>query len=843
MNSNMPHRQCLGLALACALWTLFTPASAQMPMVASFEAPAEVGNWLISGDCELSSEHATQGASSLQIRWPQGRGLIAGGLPQDWSGWETLRVDFYNPGPPFRFTLRADDETGATASSWYHHVRTGAGTLEFYVRGLAEKIDVSRIKTAHIRIDPPLSRPVTVFFDNIRFARDESPVVYDPPAGDYKPIVQEGANLIENADFENGLQAWGTWGEWDGGVYEFGTGIGDNAHSGAASAAVICTKLGRGGIFSMPVRLPASGEYKLSFWVKGSLGGRIRYGFEAGDRHFIKEGTAETQWQPISLNLNLPEGAEGRVYLYSLAPGTVYFDEVRLVPPTQPAADAEPAKEPAATEDPNNRVPNPGFEMGLNRWETWGEWDGGEYEFSRGTAANAYEGESSAAVECVTQGRGGLFTQPIELDTDTYTLRFMAKSSAKSEIRWGAIYPGGQMLRDDPVGAEWQEFTLTVDDAKSGNWRVYLMSTGQGTVYFDEVRLVGTPKPTEEPDADADLGPAGEPVRFEMRGGHTYLNGEPFFALGMYRAKPEDLQGTAFNVVPGWDAMPTKSLLDECARAGLYALPDLTGLMRGHLPQRAPDVARPFMYHPAVLAWYLCDEPDHERWSVPPDEMRLASKLLRELDPGHLTCSVVMPWADSNLYRYADSVDILMTDIYPIGDERPANLESISRATGVMRRAVKDERPVWVVLQATEKGTPQEHVAATYLAVVAGADGIFYWEYEDGAKNPDVWHKVCALAHELSDLTAPLTSDASPYQATVASDAIRTVTKRAPDGDYLIAVNGMGESVDACKMAFALATDGPATVMFENRTVSVDNGAITDSFAPFERHVYKLPGH
>lgn len=835
---NVPDLVPLTMLLALGLLAAaLAPAVAETALLASFETDAELANWEIAGDAELSAEHATEGRRSLLIHWPQGRGLITKGFPADWSAWELLKVDCFNPGPPFSLTLRTDDEGGATISSWYHYVRTGASTLEFVVKGLAERINVAKIRMAHIRVDPVRGRPLRLYFDKFRFTRDEPPEVYQPPTAEEKPIPRCEGNLLAHGDFENGLQGWDSWGEWDGGLYEFATGAGDNAHSGAASAAVICNKLGRGGIFSNPITLPATDTYTLSFWVRGSLGGRIRYGLEAPELEDTRDGQVTTEWQQIADKLSRTEGDVGRVYLHSCAPGTVYFDEVRLVRGALEQEPEAPAKR-LAPQDPGNRIANPNFELGLHDWGSWGEWDDGLYEFATGDGANAYSGDYSAAIICNKKGRGGVMTKPMKLPPDQYTLRFLVKGSEPSTIRYGAIYPGGELFRDAAVETDWQTLALPITSEEEGKWRVYLMSTGEGVAYFDEVSLKGTREvvaAAEEPSA-----PERPSTQFEMRRGHTYVNGEAFFALGVYRAVPGDLQDTAFNCIPGWDQAEAATL-DACQQAGIYLLPDLTGVMRGHLPHRVTRVAQPLMDHPAVLAWYVCDEPDHERWNVPPDEMRLATKLLHDLDPQRLTCAVVMPWAESNLYRYADTVDILMTDIYPIGDKRPADLSAIWRGTGVMRRAVNDDKPVWAVVQATAKGTPEEHVAATYLAVVEGADGILYWEYEDGRRRPEVWEQICEVARELDSLRLVLTSDDAPEQASCRRPEVRTLRKATADGHYLIAVNGTGERAEGCKISLRGTGDGKAEVLFEDRSVPLANSSLSDDFEPFARHVYRLP--
>jgi len=652
-------------------------APAEVFPVTSFETQGDLQAWEIQGQSALSDEWASDGKQSLKLTFDQGKGLLLNrsALPGDWSQYELLKVDVYNTGPQFSVTLRTDDADGATISSWYHPVRSGASTLDFHVRGLAEKIDVSRIQMAHLRIDPPVERPLEWFVDNLRFTvgePTEEAKVEVPP--EVAPISERPGNLLANADFELGFQHWGSWGMWDGGQYEFGTASGENAHSGRYSAAVICNKLGRGGIFCAPITIPADGSYTYSFWVKASEPSAIRFGGSVGGDHF-----------------------------------------------------------------------------------------------------------------------------------------------------W-----------DEQVGAEWQRVERVLDFAAGDEGRMYLMSIGPGVVYFDEVTLAGKTPPTQQA-----TGAATGPAQVEVRGTTLYVNGKPFFPIGIYRASPEDLKGTSFNCIPGWDQADAATL-DACLEAGVYMMPDLTGLMRGHLAYQAPLAIAAVRNHPAVLCWYVCDEPDHEKWNVGADEVKLATRLLHEADPNHPTVSVVMQWAESNLYRFADSLDILATDIYPIRAEKPSDLSRIAYGTAVMRRAVGNSKPIWTVVQSTEQGTEAEHYAATYLALTEGADGILYWEFESGHKRPEVWQAILKITGELAELTPALCQEDAAEQPTASDARVHCILKSGPAGDYLIAVNESHEDAGSVALTLPQAGGGQVEVLFEGRRVPVTDAVIRDTFGGYARHVYRL---
>jgi hypothetical protein len=667
-----------------ALLLLYQCAShAAITLVSSFETPADLARWSVSdGTAELADQHASAGRMSLHVRLPQGRGILLnqGALPEDWSRYEFLKLDAYNPGAPFHMTLRTDDADGATISSWYHYLRTGRTTLEFPLAALAEKVDLKRIKMAHVRIDPPVEHAVDVYLDNLRFTLGEPREVYHPETRPSARPVPQRPNLVTNPDFELGLQDWGSWGSWDGGDYTFGTADDNNAHSGQYSAAVFCNRKGRGGIFTPPIAFPATGQYTLTFWTKGSEASEVMYGLEG-------DGISDY-----------------------------------------------------------HRV---------------------------------------------------------------------------------------------PVTADWRKVELQTQVEAGKRARVYLMSTGTGTVYLDEVTLVGDTMPLEAaPPADL------TPTRVECRGDVLLVDGKPFFAIGIYRASPAALAGTAFNCIPGWDSSD-QATLDACAAAGIYMMPDLTGLARGHLPQQAALCVRNLMSHPAVLAWYVCDEPDHAAWTVPPDELELARQVLRAADPNHPTCSVVMPWAESNLYGYADCVDILMADPYPISAKKPTDFSSVTRANDVMRRATQFAKPTWSVIQGTAEATPEEETAVVYLSITHGARGVLFWEYDDARKNPAVWTQIVRLADEMRRLTPALMSPDTAAPAKASSEAVSVLAKQAPDGVTVIAVNGS----DRPETGVRIAVPGLGTRRGERLlepaaglAIRARDSIISDDFAPYERHVYRFGG-
>ncbi|MBC7287324.1 MAG: beta-galactosidase, partial [Armatimonadetes bacterium] len=559
--------------LAAAVLVAFS-GMGEVTVIGDFEGGDGLKGWQISPEAraQIVADHATRGKTAVHLSFPDGAGFLRLNGPMDWSAWELLKIDVYNPGDPFTMTFRCDDTQGKTISSWYHLIRSGASTIDISIRGLAEGIDLAHIAWCHIRVDPARPRACEVYMDNWRLARGEETEVWKPTIPpEQTPVEDDPTNLIPNSDFELGLHGWGSWGLWDGGEYRFGSGSGADAYSGRHSAAIYCVQKGRGGVFTELFTVPKAASYTLRVMAKGQQPGEILIGYEGKTARKWESAQVTTQWQQFSLTIDVPEGCEGRVYLCSRSSGTVFFD-------------------------------------------------------------SAYFGAEG-------------------------------------------------VQRPSPVAL------------------------------------------------------SGRPPRVELKGDKVFINGKPFFCRGMYRARPAELKGTAFNFVPGWDWRGGYEDVPD----GIWVMPDLSGLARAHVLYQLPLAIAPLRTHPRVIGWYVCDEPDHEKWPVGPDEIKYATQVVHQEDPGRLTTVVVMPWAASNLYRFADSVDILATDSYPIRQQKPSPVLQVAQATDWAVRATRGKKPVWLVVQATAAATVGEEYAVTYLPIVHGADGILYWEYEDAKKDERIW--------------------------------------------------------------------------------------------------------
>ena len=152
----------------------------------------------------------------------------------------------------------------------------------------------------------------------------------------------EEVNFVQNGGFEQinrnsakNRSRWLWWNGWSwGGDYENFWAEAPNVHSGRYAAGVRCTgRTGRIGIMTpkLPI-LPGVTEYALTIWARGKGENQLFINFESGCR-----GTLRTkvpgEWTEIKLSgIPEPDAKDFGLYLYVTGEGTIYMDDVKLVP-------------------------------------------------------------------------------------------------------------------------------------------------------------------------------------------------------------------------------------------------------------------------------------------------------------------------------------------------------------------------------------------------------------------------------------------------------------------------------------------------------------------------------
>lgn len=355
------------------------------------------------------------------------------------------------------------------------------------------------------------------------------------------------------------------------------------------------------------------------------------------------------------------------------------------------------------------------------------------------------------------------------------------------------------------------------------------------------------------------------------KNGFMLVSGKQFFPVGIYTLQDKaekdhdailkEGREAGFNttVFYAYTLDKVKPLLDAAKRQGIKAFiyptaPPSISKGKTSRTQIVEDIqAR--MNHPALLGWYIVDEPEGiGKGSV--GAVRELYRITKQTDREH-PCSIVVmsPKAAAD---YRACTDIMWIDPYPVPSQ-PVTLVS-NRAAGAVK-AVEPDKPVWVVPQAFDwniwktgkvdkvhRPTPQEERCMTYLALVHGAKGIIFWAHTASRyyirDYPDHWAAVKKIAGELRDLSPALLTPTLANGVLVAPEGatIDTMVKRLNGETYVFAVNREPKESTASFALPRLAGSSGVEVLFERRAFRATGGSWQDQFKPLEVHVYKVKG-
>lgn len=357
-------------------------------------------------------------------------------------------------------------------------------------------------------------------------------------------------------------------------------------------------------------------------------------------------------------------------------------------------------------------------------------------------------------------------------------------------------------------------------------------------------------------------------VKTDRLTGGLVVNRLPFFPFGFYcyspvnPTLPEEEVVRGFNMMSPYQRITPETLherqayMDRCAELGMkvnYNLLSVSGgggvgsniekLSDTDKRNRLISEIKTFRDHPALLGWYISDEPNG--YKILPEKLEEIYRIVKENDPWHPVSIVFMaPFLASK--KYAGALDIVMADPYPIPDA-PASL--VGDIAGQLKAEFTGKNPVWMAQQAFGGGelwgrepTLQEIRSMTWQSIIKGATGIQYFVRQGlnyFPKSIAAWSECGRLAMEVAELTPWLLSDEESIPVESSSKNI-IVSSRLHDGQLLIiAVNKINEPSGA-GIRIKGAINGTARLPFENRTLTVRNGLITDQIAPFGSQAYLI---
>jgi len=357
-------------------------------------------------------------------------------------------------------------------------------------------------------------------------------------------------------------------------------------------------------------------------------------------------------------------------------------------------------------------------------------------------------------------------------------------------------------------------------------------------------------------------------VKTDRLTGGLIVNNRDYFPFGFYCYSPVQPTLPEEEVVKGFNMMSPyqkilpenlnerKAYMDRCAELGMkvhYNLlsvsggggvsSQIAGISEQEKKERLLNEIRQFMDHPALLAWYISDEPNG--FNIPPSTLEAIYRTIKDADPWH-PVSIVFMAPFSSAVKYADALDIVMADPYPIPSGSVTQVGDVARQ---LRTSFEGRKPVWIVPQAfggsewwQREPTIQEMRSMTYQSIVNGARGIQYFirhGLNSFPKSTAAWNECGRMAMEIAEMTPWLMSDEKPIPVSSSTGSV-LVSSALHEGKLMvIAVNKAG-SPQRVDINISGAVPGQARVIFENRSIRLNGNTITDWLSAFGSQVYLL---
>ncbi len=344
------------------------------------------------------------------------------------------------------------------------------------------------------------------------------------------------------------------------------------------------------------------------------------------------------------------------------------------------------------------------------------------------------------------------------------------------------------------------------------------------------------------------LPPKANEVKINKINGLLYVRGKRFYPFGFYCYSPVQKTLPAEEVTRGFNLFSPyqhnykktikerKAYMDRCAQLGMKVNYHLAALIGGggvgskqfkisdkEKEKLLENEIKTFKNHPALLAWYINDEPVGQGVSV--SYLEKMYKKVKELDPYHPVSIVFMTPSKAKLYKNA--MDIVMADPYPMPGGTVVEVEQVTK---LLKHDFYFDKPVWIVPQAfggnemwEREPTPDELYIMTYLAIANGATGIQYFirhGYNSFPKSTIAWSKASQAALENIEIIPFIEKNDSI--STEYNDSLTITKYYKKDSVLILILNKTNSPVEYLLPKKNLPSD-TAFVLFKNRNIMAKN--------------------
>ncbi len=258
------------------------------------------------------------------------------------------------------------------------------------------------------------------------------------------------------------------------------------------------------------------------------------------------------------------------------------------------------------------------------------------------------------------------------------------------ELRSAAVHAMGSQW--SPSTAAGEVLALEAGKLTPGPWQVAA-----------EVRVLAETRKLSHPLEVLPPGKAREVIIDDNS--RLLVDGRPFFPNGFYGAPDNDEQTrpiaeAGYNMILTYATDPTgcRKWLDMCQRLGLMGMVSVpTPFVAKFDEARLRAALQVVKDHPALLGYYLFDEPSPSQPNQRPEDLKRVYDIIAGEDPYHPVGVCICSASVEALYLAA--YDVVMIDVYPV-TPTPAPLTEVADRMDHAWAATGGRKPVWNIPQA-----------------------------------------------------------------------------------------------------------------------------------------------
>lgn len=349
------------------------------------------------------------------------------------------------------------------------------------------------------------------------------------------------------------------------------------------------------------------------------------------------------------------------------------------------------------------------------------------------------------------------------------------------------------------------------------------------------------------------------------------------------------------------DFFPVAVWLQNPARASRYIQAGFNtyiGLWRGPTEQqlrqlkqvgmkvicRQNKLALESVNRQVIIGWMHMDEPDNAQslgrgkgYGPPIEPQKIIDDYykIRDADPTRpilLNLGQAVAWDGwhgrgvrtnhpEDYPEYVKGCDIASFDIYPAVHSNPqvaGNLWYVARGVKRLNEWAEGKKIVWNCIECTrinnkeKKATPKQVKCEVWMSIIHGSMGIIYFVHEWQPRfneaallsDPEMLSAVTEINEQIGVLAPVLNSPTIEGDLTVLTDnedvPVAAMSKKYDNTGYIFAVGMRDGSTGAKFIASDLKGKKVVEVIGENRTIISDNGVFSDSFGPWDVHLYRI---